>query len=159
MRPDYSKPILVYQTRIPAEWADYNGHMNQARYLQCFDEATDELFRIIGVDQEYVAAGNSYFTVETHICHLAEAVVGDEVSTFTQLIDGTGKKLHVFHFLYGRDETLLATGEQMMLHVSLETRRACEPLPQVQSRLAEIAACHDDLPKPPQLGRHVGDRG
>lgn len=155
---DFSEPILAFEKRVPTEWADYNGHMNQMRYLQCFDEATDELFRLIGVDQEYVAEGFSYFTVETHIRHLAEAVVGDIVKTLTQLINGGGRKLHVFHFLKRQDGVLLATGEQMMLHVSLKSRKACDPQPQVQERLAQIAAQHSNLPLPERLGRGIGTR-
>ena len=35
-----SNPILTYITKVPKEWADYNGHMTEARYLECFSEAT-----------------------------------------------------------------------------------------------------------------------
>ena len=26
---------------VPLDWTDYNGHMNEARYLQAFGDATD----------------------------------------------------------------------------------------------------------------------
>ena len=35
-----SSPLLTYVTKVPKEWADYNGHMTEARYLECFSEAT-----------------------------------------------------------------------------------------------------------------------
>mgnify|MGYP000243766331 FL=1 len=43
-----SSPLLTYVTKVPKEWADYNGHMTEARYLECFSEATTEMMSIIG---------------------------------------------------------------------------------------------------------------
>ena len=48
------------------------------------------------------------------------------------------------------------TGEHMMLHVSLETRKACAPLPAVAERIAGIAAAHAALGRPEGAGRAVG---
>ena len=55
--------------------------MNEARYLQAFADATDAFLRLIGVDAGYLAAGGSYFTVETHIRHLGEARAGEPIAT------------------------------------------------------------------------------
>ena len=153
---DFSRPVVTMERRIPPDWTDYNNHMNEARYLQCFGDATDAFMRMMGVDADYIASGNSLFTVETHIRHLNEVSVNEPVYTLTQLIDGSGKKMHVFHWLYHKDGTLLATGEHLLLHVSLETRSTCEPLPEVRARLDEVAAHHSKLPLPEGLGRFVG---
>ena len=51
--------------------------------------------KIIGCDEYYVKNGGSYFTVETHIRHLAETKIGDTFFIETQLIAGAGKKMHV----------------------------------------------------------------
>ncbi|HEU0222028.1 MAG TPA: carnitine 3-dehydrogenase, partial [Paracoccaceae bacterium] len=64
---DLSGPIETVSTRVAPDWTDYNGHMNEARYLQVFADASDAFMRIIGCDADYIAAGGSYFTVETHI--------------------------------------------------------------------------------------------
>src|SRR5512138_2330016 len=61
---DFSQPIVTLERRVPADWTDYNNHMNESRYLQCFADASDALLRMIGVDADYVASGGSYFTVE-----------------------------------------------------------------------------------------------
>ena len=70
--PDLGQPIPTTRRRVPPDWTDYNGHMNEARYLQAFADATDAFLRLIGVDAGYIATGGSYFTVETHLRHLDE---------------------------------------------------------------------------------------
>ncbi len=157
-KPDFSMPVVTTERRIPPDWTDYNNHMNEARYLQCFGDASDAFMRMIGVDADYIASGGSYFTVETHIRHLNEVRVNEPVYTTTQVIDGAGKKMHVFHRLFHKNGTLLATGEHLLLHVSLKTRATSEPAPTVAKKLAAIAKLHAKLPVPEGLGRAVGQR-
>ena len=155
--PDLSQPIPTTRRTVPPDWTDYNGHMNEARYLQAFADATDSLLRLIGVDADYIATGGSYFTVETHIRHLDEARAGEPIETMTQVIAGQGKKLHLFHRLTSGDR-LLATGEHMLVHVSLATRAASNPGGAVAAKLAEIVEAQAALPDPDGLGRAVGQR-
>ena len=151
------EPISTYRRVVPLDWVDYNGHMNEAKYLQAFGDATDRFMHLLGCDAEYIAAGSSYFTAETHIRHVDEAHAGTEIDVRTQLILGKGKKLHIFHAMYA-GETLLATGEHFLLHVSLETRRPSEPSSEIAQRLAWITEAHAGLPMPEGIGRHVGQR-
>lgn len=153
---DLSQPIRTMDKIVPPDWTDYNNHMNEARYLQCFADATDAFMRIIGADADYVAGGLSYFTVETHIRHLDEVQALQPIYATTQVIEGRGKKMRLFHRLYHEDGRLLATGEHMLIHVSLETRAACDPSPEVQGKLGEIAALHAALPAPDGAGRAIG---
>jgi len=153
---DFSAPVKTTERRIPPDWTDYNNHMNEARYLQCFGDATDAFMRMIGCDADYIASGGSYFTAETHIRHLDEVGVNEPVNTLSQLIAGTGKKLHLFHSLYHGDGRLLATGEHMLIHVSLETRAASEPSAAIQAKLNTITTQHGKLPLPEGAGRFVG---
>ena len=112
--------------------------------------------RMIGCDADYIDAGNSFFTVETHIRHLDEVRVNEQVYTTTQVLAGEGKKMHLFHHLFHESGRLLATGEHMLLHVSLETRSACLPLENVQASLKRYASLHANLPTPEGTGRAVG---
>ena len=153
-----SNPILTYVTKVPKEWADYNGHMTEARYLECFSEATTEMMSIIGADEEYILNIGSYFTVETHIRHLDEVQIGECVNAKTQVIYGENKKLHLFHWLYHDDGRLLATAEHMLIHVDLKTRSASMPNDLVISRTGLIYDAHKKLPKPEGLSRAVGDK-
>ncbi|MFK8078864.1 MAG: carnitine 3-dehydrogenase [Granulosicoccus sp.] len=154
--PDHSKPIRTTDRAIPPDWTDYNNHMNEARYLQCFGDATDAFMRIIGCDAQYISRGLSYFTVETHIRHLDEVRVNERVYTTTQVLGGAGKKMHLFHHLYHEDGKLLATGEHLLVHVSLETRAACLPEAGLLHSLEHIAQMHAKLPIPEGVGRAVG---
>lgn len=153
---DYAQPILTTERRIPPDWTDYNNHMNEARYLQCFGDATDAFMRLVGCDAAYIESGSSFFTVETHIRHLDEVRVNEPIHTKTQLMAGEGKKMHLFHFMYHADGRLLATGEHMLVHVSLDTRAASLPSKPMQATLAIIAEQHARLPMPEGAGRAVG---
>ena len=155
---DLNQLVETFKTTIPQKWADYNGHMNEAHYLECFTKATDKIMTIVGVDAQYIANGDSYFTVETHIRHLDEVLVGEAVKASTQVLFGGGKKLQVFHFLHHEDGRLLATGEHMLIHVNLESRAATVPNEMVCSRIDRIFQAHQTLPSPDGVGRAVGDK-
>jgi carnitine 3-dehydrogenase len=153
-----SSPLLTYITKIPKEWADYNGHMTEARYLECFSEATTEMMSIIGADDEYILNIGSYFTVETHIRHLDEVQIGESIKAKTQVIYGENKKLHLFHWLNHEDGRLLATAEHMLIHVDLKTRGASMPNDLVVKRMGLVYEAHKKLPRPEGLSRAVGDK-
>ena len=153
-----SNPILTYITKVPKEWADYNGHMTEARYLECFSEATTEMMSIIGADEEYILNIGSYFTVETHIRHLDEVQIGESIKAKTQVIFGENKKLHLFHWLNHEDGKLLATAEHMLIHVDLKTRGASMPNDLVLKRMGLVYEAHKKLPRPEGINRAVGDK-
>ncbi len=155
MPADPSQPIVTIRRAIPLDWTDYNGHMNEARYLQAFGDATDRMMEIVGCDADYIASGGSYFTAETHIRHLDEVHAGAKIHIETQVLLGIGKKMHLFHRMFEGDREL-ATGEHMLIHVSLETRKASEPTPQIAIALAILADAHAKLPKPEGTGKAVG---
>ena len=154
---DVSVPILTVRRTVPLDWTDYNGHMNEARYLQAFGDATDRFMAMIGCDADYIATGGSYFTAETHLRHIDEVHAGTRIEVVTQVLAGAGKKLHLWHEMRAGDR-LLATGEHFLLHVSLETRKPSDPAPQIADALARIAAAHSALPMPEGAGRAVGQR-
>lgn len=152
---DISKPIITVNRAVPLDWTDYNGHMTESRYLQAFTEATDRFMVIIGCDADYIAAGGSYFTAETHIRHMDEAHAGARIRVETLCLLGEGKKLHVFHQVLEGDR-LVATGEQMLVHVDLNSRKSSLPSAAVAARLAEIATAHATLERPDGIGRAIG---
>ena len=45
------EPLRLYEGSVPPDWIDYNGHMNESRYLEVFGYATDALLARIGMDQ------------------------------------------------------------------------------------------------------------
>src|SRR5258706_2345028 len=107
------------------EWTDYNNHLSDFQYGHLFGCALDALYRRVGIDAAYRAAGGMFYTVESHVKHLAEAKAGDALYVTTQVLKLDDKRLHVFHRLHRRgDDKLLATGEQMHLHVGTGSAKA-----------------------------------
>ncbi len=154
---EYASPIRTVARAVPLDWTDYNGHMNEARYLQAFGDATDRFMEIVGCDADYIASGGSYFTAETHIRHLDEVHAGAKITVETQVLLGEGKKMHLFHRMFEGDR-LLATGEHMLIHVSLETRKASVPADHIAQKLEAIAKAQSNLDIPEGAGAGIGKR-
>jgi carnitine 3-dehydrogenase len=152
-------PLRLYRTTVRPEWLDYNGHMSESRYLEAMGEASDALFRYIGIDEAYRAGGQSFYTVETHLNNLGEADGGAPLTFTTQILDLDEKRLHFFHTMtHGGSGALLATGEQMLLHVDMNASSAAPIAPDVYAALQAIRDAHAGLPKPEQAGRSIGIR-
>jgi carnitine 3-dehydrogenase len=154
---DLSSPLRLHTARVLPEWVDYNGHAHESRYLQVFGDASDALLRYIGIDTAYLAAGGSYYTVETHLSLLREASAGEQLHVTTQVLGFDDKRVHLFHELYrSGDDVLLAAAEQMFLHVDTTEGRARPAPPEILDRIAKLAAAHMALPTPERAGRAIG---
>lgn len=148
-------PLKMAELQVLPSWIDYNGHMTESRYLFCASEVADAFLRLIGADMDYVAGGHSYYTAESHILHKGEAKLGDRLTGTLQVIHADAKRLHHFITL-SRGDTVVATIEQMCLHVDMAAGKTCAALPEVLDRLLPIAAAHAALPRPAGLGRAIG---
>ncbi|MEL7149848.1 MAG: carnitine 3-dehydrogenase [Pseudomonadota bacterium] len=136
-------PMVTVARVIPSDWTDYNGHMNESRYGQIWSDAADAVLAHVGADMSYVARGLSYFTVETKTAFLLEAHAGDQVTCETRVTTGAGKKLGLSHSLLRvADGAVLATCDQFLIHVSLETRKSCAPDEAVLARVEALAEAH-----------------
>ena len=142
--------------RIPATWADYNGHMNETHYVEIASRATDRFMEEVGADASYVAGGSSYFTVENHVRYLDEVKVAEKLTVATQTLGGKGKKLHLFHTLTKANGSVAATIETLLVHVDLTTRRASDPAPHVAENISARVAADAHLPWPRDAGRSIG---
>ena len=149
----------MIDTKVSPAWVDYNGHMTEHRYLQVFGDTSDALLRLIGVDLDYVERGHSYYTVETHIRHLGEAKLGQTIHSTAQILASDEKRLHVFHALHdSANGDVIATAEQMLLHVDAKAGRATAAPEEVLVKLRPLSAAHAVLTMPEGAGRHVGQK-
>lgn len=156
---EITAPLCLHRARVLPAWIDYNGHMNEAHYLQVFSSGCDKFMHFIGCDEAYIADGNSYFTAETHICHVDEVKLGEAMHVEAQLISHDGKRFRLFQRLIHSDSgKLLATCEQMLLHVNLQESKVCPASDDIQNTLAKVAAAHSELPVPVQVGRAIGQK-
>jgi acyl-CoA thioesterase FadM len=142
------------------EWVDYNGHMSESCYLLLFGDNSDAFFRFIGIDEAYRdQGGQSLYTVETHIHNIQEVALGEPLRLTLQLLDHDAKRVHIFHSMFhATTGELLATAEQMLVHVDMAQGRSTAMAPDLQSRLHAIAQAHAALPMPPQVGKPMGIR-
>ena len=141
--PGAGLPMVTQSRVVPIDWTDMNGHMNEGRYGQIFSDAAEVVMAAVGADDDYVASGMSYFTVETTVKYLAETHAGDKVEVHSRVTVGEGKKLRCFHEMKRADDgEILATCDQFMLHVSLDSRRTCEPADHVREKVEALAAAH-----------------
>lgn len=152
-------PLALYESTVPADWLDYNGHMSESCYLLLVGNAADAFFRYVGIDETYRAAGHSLYTAETHLHHLREASLGDRLGAALQLLDVGPKSLHLFHTVRNEvTQEQVATAEQLLVHVEAASGRVV-PMPHdLHSRLMAICKAHAVLPTPPAVGHVMGIR-
>ena len=136
--PVAGMPLVTVERVIPVDWIDQNGHMNESRYGQVFSDAADAVLDYVGAGMDHIAGGHSYFTTETVISYLRETHAGEAVRVETTVAEAAGKKLRLSHEMKRSDGTPLATCRQSLVHVSLATRRACEPGADLVQRLQAL---------------------
>ncbi|MEL6297920.1 MAG: carnitine 3-dehydrogenase [Pseudomonadota bacterium] len=153
---DTKARAITVDRQVPPSWTDYNGHMNEAHYLELGSQATDRLMELIGADADYVARGFSYFTVESHLRFIAEIAAGDRVRARTRVLGADARKLHLFHEITRGDGTEAATVETLLLHVDLNTRKSCPPPAAIADAVQELAEQAADLAAPEGICLGVG---
>jgi len=150
------QPLRTLNARVRPDWIDYNNHMTESRYLQVFGDATDALYRQVGVDDTYRAAGRMFYTVESHLTHKAEAKGNEPMYVTTQVLGVDDKRLHIFHRLHrASDDTLLATAEHLYLHVDTAIAKAAPIDPSVRSRIEQLRDAQGAIAQPAEAGRRI----
>ena len=71
---------------IGTDWIDYNGHVNDSRYLQLSSLGVDTFMGAIGIDADYLATGRTYMTVESHVGYVDQCHAGDHIYVDVQLL-------------------------------------------------------------------------
>lgn len=147
-------PLSLHHTTVQPAWVDYNRHMSEWAYLLAFGDNADAFFRYIGIDERYRAQGHSLYTVETHLHHRREVGEGESLSMTLRVLDLDDKRVHVFHEMFlGDSDGLLASAEQMLVHVDMRAGRSA-PMPGALARCLEaIHRAHADLAWPETVGR------
>jgi carnitine 3-dehydrogenase len=147
-------PLLLHRTTVQPAWVDYNRHMSEWAYLLAFGDNADAFFRYIGIDERYRAQGHSLYTVETHLHHRREVGEGEPLSMTLRVLDHDDKRVHVFHEMFlGDTGGLLASAEQMLVHVDMRAGRSV-PMPPALTRCLEaVHRAHAALAWPEIVGR------
>src|SRR6516162_2148631 len=152
---DVPAPFRLPEVTVAAEWTDYNHHLTESAYLLIMGESSDAFFRFLGIDDAYRREGRSLYTVETHLRNLREAHEGEHLSLTIQVLGTDAKRLHILHEMHSATGGLVATAEQMLLHVDMRAGKAI-PFPEhIARKLRETRAAHAALPVPEYVGRSI----
>jgi len=152
-------PTRLLQSSVLPAWIDYNGHMTEFRYVQVFSDSCESLLRRVGLHDDYVRAGHSYYTAESHNQYFDEVGVNEPFYTTVQILMCDAKRLHVFYRMHAAaDDRLLATLEAMYLHVHVQSGKVVAGDSAALEKLMNMAAAHAGLPRPETAGRFVGKR-
>ena len=148
--------LLTISTPVQPEWIDYNEHMTEYCYLKLFGDATDVVLAKIGAGAEYVAAGHSWYTVETHIRHLGQSRLGEPIEVRTRVLAADAKRLHLFHEMVSlKQDAVIATAEHMLVHVDAKAEKSA-PAPQVmQDATQALIAGQAQLALPEGVGCQI----
>lgn len=148
--------LLTIATPVQPEWIDYNEHLTEHCYLKLFGDATDVVLGLIGAGLDYVSAGFSWYTVETHIRHLGQARLGEPIEVRTRVLAADSKRLHLFHEMVSlKQDAVIATAEHMLVHVDAQAEKSA-PAPQAMQDKAEVLVRGQArLPLPEGVGRQI----
>ncbi len=155
-----SQPIRTSTRTVPAEWIDYNGHMNVAYYLMAIDRSLDEVFDMLGLGEDLVKTRRmGPMALASQIHYVDELLEGQRFACDFQLLDADHKRMHLFVTMHHLDkETVAATYEGLSLNVDLEARRSADYPADCLARVEALMAAHRDLPRPPLAGATIGIR-
>ena len=146
--------MALLDTDVKPDWVDYNGHMNDAEYARVFSLAVDTLMERIGLDGAgRDRHGYTLYTLETHLRYLREAHQGQPLQVEVALVDRDAKRLHLWFELYS-GEQLLATSEQMLMGIDVDSGRPGTFPEVVDTAIAALPAISS--PAPEGLGRRIG---
>jgi acyl-CoA thioester hydrolase len=125
-----ARPLITYRGSVSQWQCDHMGHMNVMWYVAKFDEATWQLFAVLGLTGARLRAERIGMAgVEAHIEYKRELFPGDVVTVTSTLIEVKDKVLRFAHEMK-RDDTgeLAARTVLVAVHLDTVTRKA-RPLP------------------------------
>ena len=150
--------LALTETRVAAEWVDYNGHMNDAAYALAFSRACDALMDKVHLDAgARKATGRTLYTLQMMLHYFREAKEGEPLSVSAHLLEHDSKRMRVwFAMRRGADGPELAASEQLLLSVELgEPPRTAPWLPETMSALDALARAQGGLAAPALAGQGI----
>jgi len=150
---------FLLNDKVRKEWVDYNGHMNDAEYSRVFSWSVDRFMDFIGLDDSSRTEKQyTMFTLETHICYLAEMNLDEELEIRCYLLDYDYKRVHLFFELYGADNKRAATSEQLLMGIDQQTGKSATFPEAVSANVQAAAENYTPDEQPKEAGSTIGIR-
>ena len=129
-------PAKVSQGTVKEDWIDYNGHMNMAYYVQCFEESSDFLLEHIGLGYRYaIDERKGVFVIKCEINYRKEINLHDNFIISLEELVCKGKKLIVVLKMIDANKNTVADYKSINLNVDLETKKSSAFSPEITAKL------------------------
>jgi acyl-CoA thioester hydrolase len=152
-----NRPYERYKVTVGPQWIDYNGHLNDAGYAVLLSAANEVLLDDLGLSERYRRdTGRALYTVASQIRYLAECTLGDVLVARSLLVSADAKRIRLHTELVRADETVVATGEYLYLHVDEAVGGVTAMPPGRRAAVSALLDAHSALPRPEHLGRGIG---
>ncbi len=138
---------------VPAEWADFNGHMNMRWYLAVYDDAGDVWHDRMGLTTQFHKLRNTgTVDFEHHIHYLSEIMPGETIAVYVRVVALTPKRVHYLLFMVNETRGRLASIFECMNGFMDRSLRKTAPFPpEIAARLQAEVAKSEALDWPPPL--------
>lgn len=132
-----SLPIKVSQGTVKEDWIDYNGHMNMAYYVQCFEESSDFLLEHMDLGYRYaIEEQKGVFVIKCEINYRKEINLHENFIISLEELECKGKKLIVGLKMLNENNEIIADYKILNLNVDLETKKSSTFSPKIIAQLA-----------------------
>ena len=131
-----SLPIKVSQGKVKEDWIDYNGHMNMAYYVQCFEESSDFLLEHMDLGYRYaMEEQKGVFVIKCEINYRKEINLHKNFIISLEELVFKGKKLIVGLKMLNENNETIADYKILNLNVDLETKKSSAFSPKIIAQL------------------------
>jgi acyl-CoA thioester hydrolase len=114
-----------FDQEVPEDYIDMNGHMNITHYFALGAWGPWKRMADLGMREDYMATGSSFFTASHHITYLSELRLGERFAVHAAFADRTDKAVHSAGLVLDHTNRRVACVMEIChVHVSMETRRA-----------------------------------
>ncbi len=147
----------TYETVIPAEYLDLNGHMNVMYYTAIGNMGLIPFFGDAGLVSSISGESGDgrtrgMFALRQVLSYLNELRAGERIAVHSGLIGYDTKRVHFMHYIVSLDHNLVAsTDERVAIYIDMTVRRATNFEPEIMARLAKKLAEIANLDWQPEL--------
>jgi len=121
----FKSPLDVAAGKVIEEWIDYNGHMNMAYYVQCFEETSDYLLEHINLGYDYAIKKNKgIFVIKCEINYRKEISLHESFTISVQSVLIQGKKMIVELVMRNSSDQVTAEYKILNLNVDLKSKKS-----------------------------------
>jgi acyl-CoA thioester hydrolase len=118
-------PTAVSQGTVKDDWIDYNGHMNMAYYVQCFEETSDFLLEHMNLGYRYaIEEQKGVFVIKCEINYRKEINLNEDFIISLEDLICKGKKLTVGLKMLNVGSETIADYQILNLNVDLQTKKS-----------------------------------